>query len=178
AFALHAAWVRPSERVDAAASRLRAALRSLEVGALPPSALKPGSLEGSDVPRGCALSWTVAMRGLYDGAAARGLYERYRQAFWSGAGPLGGFREWPPGVERAADVDSGPIVLGVGAAATAIGIGAARLVGSHDDARALLATADAASGARARGGAGGRPLERAILLWAQTTRPWLAAPRP
>ncbi len=53
-----------------------------------------------------------------------------------------GFREWPVGRERAADDDSGPIVEGVGAAATGLSIGAARAMG--DEALALRVEATAA----------------------------------
>jgi hypothetical protein len=54
-----------------------------------------------------------------------------------------GFREWPPGVARRADSDSGPIVNGVGAAATALAIPAARAMGDDVLAQRLEATAGA-----------------------------------
>ena len=56
---------------------------------------------------------------------------------------LVGFREWAPGVSRRADSDSGPIVNGVGAAATALAIPAARAMGDDALARRLEATAGA-----------------------------------
>jgi MFS family permease len=61
-------------------------------------------------------------------------------ALWSG------FREWPRDVERKADVDSGPIVQGIGAAATAFGLIAARAVGDDAVHQRLAATATAAEG--------------------------------
>ena len=39
------------------------------------------------------------------------------------------FREYSPGREQTADVDSGPIIWGAGIAATGLGVGAARAVG-------------------------------------------------
>ena len=53
-----------------------------------------------------------------------------------------GFREWPVGVDRAADVDSGPIVSGIGAAASALGIAAARAMGDDALAKRLESVAD------------------------------------
>ena len=50
------------------------------------------------------------------------------------------FREWPLGEDRDADVDSGPIVIGVGAAATAFGIGAATALGAEVEVAQLEGT--------------------------------------
>ena len=93
--------------------------RGVATNGLPVSEL--GHLAYGDLPRGCALSWTVRYQAAYDPDGAKALWEKYVKAYFVDLGPMGGFREWPPGVERAADVDSGPIVFGVGAAATAFG---------------------------------------------------------
>jgi hypothetical protein len=171
AFAILAGRAPGTPHVETARQLLQGSLQALESGGLPPSAVAPGALTGTDVSRGCALSWTIALRGLHDRESARRLYARYRDAYWVEVGPLGGFREWPPGVDRPADVDSGPIVMGVGAAATAFGIGAARAAGEPRDAAMLLATAE--MGAIEHGTARGRSwLERAIELFARTARPW------
>ena len=53
-----------------------------------------------------------------------------------------GFREWPKGVERAEDADSGPVVSGIGAAASAFGISAARAMGDERLAQRLESVAD------------------------------------
>jgi hypothetical protein len=44
-------------------------------------------------------------------------------------GPMVGFREWPPGVERKGDADSGPIIMGIGTAASAFALAGARSQG-------------------------------------------------
>ena len=85
--------------------------------------------------RGCALSFRAlpggsrsAARSCAVAAVCRGIPGRWR------AGD--GFREWPVGVERAEDADSGPVVSGIGAAASAFGISAARAMGTsawHSD---------------------------------------------
>ena len=70
------------------------ALRSYESSdSLPPSEIDPESGRGVDVPRGCALAWTVGMRGLYDPEGARALYAQFRRDFLIPVGPWIGFRE-------------------------------------------------------------------------------------
>jgi hypothetical protein len=68
-----------------------------------------------------------------DPAAARDLYERYVDGFWIDRGLIAGFAEWPGGAMRRPDADSGPVVAGVGSAATALGVGA--MIAMADDAR-------------------------------------------
>jgi hypothetical protein len=110
------------------------------------------------------------MRALCEPPAARRLYLRYRDRFLVEVGPVRGFREWPPGVDRPADSDSGPIVLGIGVAASGIGLGATRALGAVDDWKALERSAHLA-------GMGwladrGPRLTRAMTLWAEGARPW------
>lgn len=93
------------------------------------------------LPRGCALSFTVRYLAEVDPARAQALFRRYRESFLIRSLLVTGFREWPPGVEGQADADSGPIVQGIGAAASAFGIAAARAMGDEDLARSLETTA-------------------------------------
>lgn len=157
----------PRPRWVEAEAALAQALLSLEQQRLPPSEVRADSLRSKDVPRGCALAWTVAIRGLHRPAEATALYRRFKAAYWQGWGPVVGLREWPKGVDRAADSDSGPIVLGIGAAASAFGIGATRLIGARADHRALLAAARLAGIQKQN-----RPVARAIHFWAQHATSW------
>jgi hypothetical protein len=163
-------------RVSAGLEALQGSLRSLESSTLPPSAVASDRLAAIDVPRGCALSWTVAMLGLYDPPRARSLNSRYRRDYFVELGPVRGFREWPRGVERPADADSGPIVSGVGTAASGIGIGAARLAGELDDHRALIESAELMGLAKLEAVHRDRWLERALAIWARTARAWKPSP--
>ncbi len=79
-------------------------------------------------PRGCALSWTVLYMHQFAPKQAVELYGNYRSQYGADVLGFGGFREWPPGEDRGMDVDSGPIVLGVGVAATGLGVGPARMM--------------------------------------------------
>lgn len=168
------ALLQAQRRDDAVApglAALQGALGRLDEEGLPPAEIA-GPARGA-LSRGCALSWTVAMRGLYDPPRARSLYARYRAAFFESFGPFVGFREWPRGVEGSADSDSGPIIRGIGTAASGIGIGAARLAGAEEDHQALLTSARFAGMGILEGRRGAHQLERAMALWARSARPWL-----
>lgn len=95
----------------------------------------------SKLPRGCALSWQTRYLNEVDPKLARTWWEAFRGQYWVEHLGMGGLREWPPGVEHKGDIDSGPIVQGVGAAATALGIAAARVMGDERSAAALERTA-------------------------------------
>lgn len=118
--------------------------RALEGHLDPDSGLPYSELSGrgsGKLPRGCALSYTTRYLAELDPVAARALWDRYKERYLVDAGLLVGFREWPPGHDRPADVDSGPIVRGVGAAATAFAIAAARAMGDQALVARLWATA-------------------------------------
>lgn len=180
ALALYLRHVERDPLVERAFGTLQSTLRSLErpgwrSTGLPASALRAGTtrLVAIDVPRGCALSWTVAMRGLYDPDAARDLYVRYRAHFWTDWGVIVGLREWPPGIDRRPDTDSGPIIGGIGLAASGIGVGAARITASTVD-EARLRVAASAAGQSLVKSVHHRTLwsAQAIAAWARTARTW------
>lgn len=108
--------------------RARAAI----VDGLPRSDLS-GTHAYADVPRGSALAWTAWHVAWVDPQAAAALWDRA----WASHGAGVGMREWPPGVDHPADIDSGPIIHGVGVAASAFSIGAARINGDRLRAEAL-----------------------------------------
>lgn len=98
----------------------------------------------SKLPRGCALSYSIRYLAEVNLEYAEKLWSSYTKHYLTVAGPLAGFREWPPGVSRKGDIDSGPIVAGVGAAATAFGLIAANAVDADLVHAGLAATAAAA----------------------------------
>ena len=101
-----------------------------------------GHARTARVPRGCALSWQTRYLREFDPELGARWWRSYRAQFLVDRVALVGFREWPPGMDVTADADSGPIVQGVGAAATAFGIAAARVMGDETLAKRLEATAD------------------------------------
>ncbi len=102
-----------------------------------------GKSASGKLPRGCALSWQTRYLAEVLPVRAEHDWRLYREHYLFDAGVLVGFREWPPGRDRPADIDSGPIVRGVGTAASALAIAAARRMG--DDTLALRLEASAAT---------------------------------
>lgn len=97
------------------------------------------ALDGTprDVPRGCALSWTLAVLPKWDAAYAAKQWAQYKKAMSGCAFGFCFFREYPVGKTRGADADSGPMVRGYGMAATAFALAAARANGDSETAAAL-----------------------------------------
>ena len=84
-----------------------------------------------DGPRGCGLSWTLAFLPNLAPELSRQQYELYRAGWFEH--PLGttGIREFPVGRnDTFMDSDTGPIIFGLGTAATGFGIAAAKA--NHD----------------------------------------------
>jgi hypothetical protein len=99
-----------------------------------------GRARNARLPRGCALSFGIRYTAEVDPALAGRWWQLYREAYFVDGALVVGLREWPPGADLPEDADSGPIVVGVGAAATAFGQAAARAVGDETTARRLAAT--------------------------------------
>ena len=57
---------------------------------------------------------------------ARELWKNYRKHYKNNYLLVAGFREYPTGVDRGPNVDSGPIIWGNGASATAFGLAASK----------------------------------------------------
>lgn len=72
-----------------------------------------------------------------DGAVDREQWRRFTDQFVDRQAGLTGVREHPRGSDGAGDVDSGPLILGVSASASAVTLAAARRVGDDDLAIAL-----------------------------------------
>jgi hypothetical protein len=75
-------------------------------------------------PRGCDLSFRLCLLPHMDAQASGELYSRYASRFWIDHGIVSGFAEFAGGRGQA-DIDSGPMILGIGMSATGMGVGAA-----------------------------------------------------
>jgi hypothetical protein len=132
-----------------------------------------------------ASSQSVILRFLadVDPVFAREQYRRFRDLFVArplGLGPA--VREYPKGTDGAADVDSGPLPLGISLSATVVAIGAARVNGDDSLADALsglgeLAGAPINTPHGKRYAFGLLPIGDAFLAWAHTAEPWVS-PKP
>ncbi|WP_250007464.1 hypothetical protein [Actinoplanes sp. M2I2] len=118
---------------------------------------------------------------------ARQQYSRFRNSFLAaplGLGPT--VREHPVGVDGPANVDSGPLVLGVSLSATAVTIGAAKANGDETLADGLARFGEVAgvpiyTPGEKRYAFGAAPIGDAFLAWSKSARPWVgvaSAPPP
>ena len=118
--------------------------------------------------------------GEIDPAFAQQQYSVFRDLFLSaplGLGP--GVREHPVGVEGPANVDSGPLLLGVSLSATVVTIGAARVHGDRSLAAGLASFGEVAGVPVStpwtkRYAFGVAPVGDAFLAWSKSARPWVA----
>ena len=91
-----------------------------------------------DGPRGCALSWSLALMPGFAPELARSQYERYRSAWFIHVLGITGIREWSPGKRGQIDADTGPVLFDIGAAASGIGIAAAKANGDTPNLTRML----------------------------------------
>lgn len=150
--------------------------------------------EPADGPRGCDLGLRIALLAELDPLRAQAMYQKFVQHFARDSSGFPGFAEWPSEVQRPADIDSGPILFGVGLSATGLGLGAARAVGDlerwqpMDRALASLPTVLPLMGALLGKGLGPTPLDPAqyltgflygdaAVLWSVTWEDWGVALR-
>jgi hypothetical protein len=137
---------------------------------------RPGSGVPTDAPRGSGTGIAAYFLSFADPALSRTLHEGLARHGRAGFLGFGGIREHAPGFEGGADIDSGPVLLGVGVSATGFALGSARAHGDRETYRALYRTAwlFGVPVARPDGGrrflAGG-PLGNAIMLAMLTARP-------
>jgi hypothetical protein len=140
-----------------------------------------------DGPRGSGTFLAAWFLSWGDPAFAAEIYAGGRRALYQDLGFAGAMREYPPGREGRGDVDSGPVVAGLGVSATGFAIGAARAAGDDATAAALGRLADMVGRPEATGGRvhwqagaalGGAPLADAILFAMLTTPSRLAVGPP
>ncbi|MBX9690239.1 MAG: hypothetical protein K2X27_26235 [Candidatus Obscuribacterales bacterium] len=87
-----------------------------------------------DVPRGCALSWSLAFLQGIAPELDRQQYALYRKKWLIKVLGTAGFREWWPGQEKFSSIKEGPVLFDIGAAASGLGIAATH---AHKDKSAL-----------------------------------------
>jgi hypothetical protein len=164
---------------------LAAARQRLDPGTgLLPHRVDPVTGRPAEVARGTSQSVIHRFLVEIDPGFAREQYLRFRDRYVRsplGLGPA--VREYPDGMDGPADVDSGPLPLGVSLSATVVTLGAAQV---HGDARLAGALANYGEVAglpvltprTKRYAAGLLPVGDAFLAWSKTARPWVAPARP
>lgn len=136
-----------------------------------------------EVARGTSQSIIQRFLVDIDPTFAREQYLRFRDRYvvWPlGLGP--GVREYPSGTDGPADVDSGPLPLGVSLSATVVTLGAAQVEGDGDLSGALADYAELVGVPvdtpwTKRYAFGLVPVGDAFLAWSKTARPWVHGPQ-
>lgn len=144
-----------------------------ETGLIPHSV---NSITGqqTDVVRGSSLSLMIRLLTEIDTLYAKEQYLSYRKLFADEAVGLTIIREYQQGYDKSGDIDSGPVVLNAGSAATIVGIGTSRACGDYRLAEALSCTIEAAgfpveiSGEK-RYLMGTLPVADMFIAWSKTT---------
>ncbi|MFD5175232.1 hypothetical protein ACFWM1_05430 [Nocardia sp. NPDC058379] len=140
--------------------------------------------DGTQLDGARATSQTVILRFLpeLDADFARDQYRLFRDQFLTYPGGFGpALREYPRGVDKPGDVDSGPLVAGISLSATVVGLGAARVNGDHELAAALGAEGELLGlpvdlpGSK-RYAFGLVPIGDAFVVWSSTARPLTTEP--
>lgn len=158
---------------------LRAALRHAD----PATGLLPHDA-GSPAPRGESVALMIRFVHEIDPAVAAAQYRGLERTFATRfAGLLPAVREYPRGVAGSGDIDSGPVVLGVSAPASVVGIAAARITGHHRAAADLRASPEVLGvplqwRGRRSYAFGKLPVGDAFLAWSSVVRPWNTPPPP
>jgi hypothetical protein len=91
----------------------------------------------TDAPRGCDLALRISLMQQLQPAHADELYAHFVEHFWVNRWLGSGFAEWPSGSSGDSDADSGPVVLGIGFAASGFGIAAAMSAADYPRVREL-----------------------------------------
>jgi hypothetical protein len=146
----------------------------------PATGLLPHAAKGEDA-RGSSAALSSAFLVDIDAEFAGEQYTRFRRYFsghllWA----LPAVLEYERGRRGPSDVDSGPLIFGVSAPATVVGIAAAIANGDRETALALRGASEAVgvpfewAGARSYG-FGLLPVGEAFLAWASSSEPWFAS---
>jgi hypothetical protein len=109
----------------------------------------------------------------------RAQYASFRKQFIAPFLGVPGVREYPAGAGGFGDVDSGPLLFGFSASATVVAIGAAQVQGDRQTASAMISAGEAVGlpiewGGRKFYAFGLLPVGDAFLVWAKSSRPWIA----
>ncbi|GIG60161.1 hypothetical protein Lfu02_45330 [Longispora fulva] len=133
--------------------------------------------DGRPVEGARATSQVVALRFLaeLDPARARRDWTTFRDLFASTLPGAPGIREFPRGASGGRDVDSGPLVFGLSASASAVGLGTAVLFGDQRTAAELSGLAEATGFRVGDSYLGGLvPIGDTFMVWSLTTTGWVA----
>jgi hypothetical protein len=118
-----------------------------------------------------------------DETFAREQYGRFRELYGRSGLGFVAFREYPPGVNGPADVDSGPLLFGLGPVATGVSMAPARANGDREIFERMLQLSEVVGlpftwNGEKRYSLGLLPVGDAFLVWSKTILPWRLPAEP
>jgi hypothetical protein len=138
-----------------------------------PHSFDPEKGRASEGPRGSSQALIQALLPEIDPVFAREQYLKFRKHFLAWRLGLPGFREYPKGRSGRGDIDSGPVVMGIGGVASIVGLRAAvrqgdraLVPGLRNGVAGLLFPTE--SGGEKRFLFGKLPILDAFTAWSQT----------
>ena len=90
-----------------------------------------GARKYSKQPRGCSLAYMIYYMSHFESEAAMDQWVRFKNHMYLSKAGLCGFREYLPSYSGAWTPDSGPIIFGVGIAASGLSLKTAAALGDH-----------------------------------------------
>lgn len=122
--------------------------------------------------RGCSSALMIRFLFDIDTAVAKQQYNRFRKQFLTSLFGIPVFREYPKGMNGKGDIDAGPVVFGVGSAATIVGFGTAKCAGDASLAESMFQSFEALGvpvtmASKKRYALGVLPIGDAFLLWSR-----------
>ncbi|HRH67925.1 MAG TPA: hypothetical protein PLB89_00320 [Flavobacteriales bacterium] len=134
-----------------------------------PHAWDPVADRQQEHARGCSQALINVFLPMIDTTIARGQFDRFRRYFFMERLGVPLVREYPKGVTGRGDVDSGPVILGAGCAASIVGSGACRMNGDVLHAQEFDATVEgfglALGDRRKRYLLGALPIADLFIVW-------------
>ncbi len=144
-----------------------------------PHQVETQTSEVLDGARGSSQSVIAGFLVEIDPVWGREQYGLFRKIFVTTVAGVPGVREYPAGVNRVGDVDSGPLIAGISLSATVVGMAAANVHGDSALAEPLLDAGEALGmplqlGGSKRYALGVLPIGDAFLAWAKSSRAWIS----
>ena len=138
-----------------------------------PTAYSPSGKLLIATPRATTTAWTAAFLGISSPEAGEAFAVDLFKRFCDRKAAFTACREWPRGVSRPPDSDSGPLIFGYAVGSSALALGAAQFHPAGDWDEGLLGTAGRYGLDSVLDPIRTMKLENAIYLWGRSVRSWV-----
>ncbi|MCB9191953.1 MAG: hypothetical protein H6602_09850 [Flavobacteriales bacterium] len=147
---------------------------SLDSHGLIPHRTFSGSTEMVEGARGSSQSLMLSVLAEVDAEMARSHFQKYKELFLVYRVGLPGILEYPKGKEGSGDIDSGPVLFGVGGSASIVGIKAFNIHGDFNTATGIRNSVEAfglpvSVGGKKRYLLGKMPMADAFIAWSHAS---------